>query len=229
VELKQSNLLQSLKEVQQFLDENSAELPGVADTGIKKKFDETVNELMKLGETQTAAEIAGQTATRRLAVITQELIEHHMSHVANIAALELPPGPALAPLSFPSEFQKGERLVARARGMATAAEEFKSTFLNAGLPQDFIEKLRGTADELSALIGERKQSVAARGAATKLLRSNIRDARKLVKVLNGFVKTAARGNKKLLLAWSILKRLRQPAIPATPTETPASTPTGAAT
>jgi hypothetical protein len=227
VELRQSNLLQSLNEVQKFIDEHAAELPGVGESGMKKKFDETLAELARLGETQTAAELAAMSATRRVNVITQDLIEHHMSHVANIAAISLPPGLELAPLALPSEFQRGERLAAKARGMATAAQKFESTFIDAGLPKDFIQRIREEASSLSALIVERKQSVAARGAATKLMRTNIREARKLVKVLNGFVKTAAKGNTELLLTWRILKRLRRPAVVTPVVQTTVPTPTGA--
>lgn len=231
MELKQSNTLQSLKEVQKFLDEHSAELPGVNDTGMRKKFDEVVAELTRLAATQTSADIGALTATREVAVITQDLVQHHMAHVANIASLELPPGPALAPLALPSDNQKGERLAARARGMATAAEKFASTFISAGLPADFIEQLRQSANALSKLIVERKQNAATRGAATKLMRTNIKEARKMVKVLNGFVRTAAKGNTELLITWRILKRLRQPAVaaPVAATEATPSTPAGAAT
>jgi hypothetical protein len=119
--------------------------------------------------------------------------------------------------------QTGERLAAKARGMATEAEKYEGAFVTAGLPGDFIKQLRDAADALTSLISQRKQSAAERGAATKLLRAELREAKKVVLVLDGFVKTAAKDNPKLLVTWKILKRLRRQTV--TPPEAPVTTET----
>jgi hypothetical protein len=209
VQLKQSGILQGLKDMQKFLDERAAELPGLGETGMRKKLDDITADLTSLAATQTSSGLASMSLTMKINALTKDLIDHHMSHVARIAAVELPPGPELVPLGMPKKYVAGERLVARARGMATQAVKFESTFITAGLPKDFIKQLRDAADTLSALFSDRKQNVADRGAATKLLVTNIQEVRKVVKVLDGFVKTTAKDNPRLLVTWKILKRLRQ--------------------
>ena len=230
MDLKQSNRLQWLKEVQKFLDERAAELPGLSTTGMRKKFDDAVEEVSKLAATQTSADLRAMSTTRRLHSLTAALIEHHMTHVARIAKVALPPGPELVPLGLPKRAVTGERLAARARGMATEAQKYESTFVAAGLPSDFIQQLRDSADALTGLISQRKQSIAERGAATKLLGTEIREACRVVRVLDGFVKTTGKDNPKLLVTWNIVKKQKQQ------TYTPASadsedaiaTPAGAA-
>jgi hypothetical protein len=193
-------------------------------------FDETVEELKQLAATQTAADLRAMSSTRKIHSLTTDLIEHHMKHVARVAAVALPPGPELVPLSLPKKPVKGERLAARARGMATEAKKNEATFIDAGLPLDFIQQLRDAADSLSGLISQRKQSIADRGAATKMLNRQVNEAGKVVKVLDAFVRTTGKDNQKLLETWKILKRPRQQASTTTsaesqPTDT---TPTGAA-
>jgi hypothetical protein len=99
---------------------------------MRKRFDEYVEELTRLADTQTAADLAAMSATRRVYGLTQALINHHMTHVARIAAVELPPGPELATLAMPKSTITGERLASKARGMATQAAKCESTFIAAG-------------------------------------------------------------------------------------------------
>ncbi len=226
---QQSDTLQSLKEVQRFLVDRAAELPGLSETGMRKKFDDTVTELSKLAATQTSADLRAMSTTRKIYSLTTDLIEHHMSHIARIAAVTLPPGPELAPLALPKKrIQAGERLAAKARGMATEAEKYEAIFVDAGLPSDFIQQLRDAAEALTSLISLRKQSVAERGAATKLLRAQTSEAKKVVRVLDGFVQTAAKGNTKLLVTLKILKRLRRQSVTSPDAPISSQTSTGAA-
>jgi hypothetical protein len=94
--------------------------------------------------------------------------------------------------------------------MATEALKHESTFIEAGLPGDFVKQLRDTADTVSALIAERRQRVAERAAATEQLITQIREARRVVRVLDAFVLTTGKDNVELIVAWKILKRVRQP-------------------
>jgi hypothetical protein len=227
---QQSNTLEWLKEIQKFLDERAAELPGLSATGMRKKFDDTVEEVAKLAATQTSADLRAMSTTQRIRGLTTALIDHHMTHVARVAKVALPPGPELVPLGVPKRAVTGERLAARARGMATEAQKYESTFVQAGLPSDFIQQLRDAADALTGLIGQRKQSAAERGAATKLLTTEIKEAKKVVQVLDAFVKTTGKNNAKVLVTWKIVRKRRQQASTPTPAneQEAIATPTGAA-
>jgi hypothetical protein len=224
VDITQSNLLQSLKEVQKFLDEHGPRLGVVNQTGARKKLDDAVVEITQIAAVQAGAGMAARSATRTLLGLTASLVNHHMKPIARIAAAELPPVPELAPLSLPKENQTGERLVALARGMAAEAAKYESTFVHAGLPLDFIKQLDAAADALAAAVGYRKQRLGERGGATEMLDVQLKAARKVVKVLDAFVKTAGKDDVSLLASWKIVKRLRQPstkapaatAIPAAP-------------
>lgn len=229
MQIRQGNILQSLKSIQRFLDDHSAELAGIAETGARRKLDDLVTKLSGTAVVQSGSRLAARSATRKLRVLTQALLDHHMAPIARIAKAELPPTPALAPLGMPKARETNERLVALARAMAGEAAKFRDTFIHAGLPEDFIEQLRAAADALAVFLGERKQYEADRGAATKTIITTLAEARKVVDVLDSFVKTRAQHDASLRAAWKIVKRLPRTAVITKPaaTTTPALTAGGA--
>lgn len=234
MELRQGQMLLTLKEIQSFLDSHAAQLGGLAETGARKKLDQSIAALTSLATAQSGNSFAEQSATQRQRGLTRALVVDHMEPIAVIAAADLPPTPEIAPLAMPKKSMTGERLVARARGMAVEAAKFEATFVQAGLPQDFVKQLLDAADALAGAVTERKQYRADRGAATKGMPQGLIAANKVVRVLDRFVKKTAREDAQLLAAWKIVKRnprrRGQKATPATTAATevaatPVTTPT----
>lgn len=209
MEIRQGNILQSLKAVQRFLDDHSAELAGIAETGARKKLDDLVTKVSGTAVVQTGSHLAAKSATRKLRVLTKALLEYHMAPIARIAKAELPPTPEIAPLGMPKSRETRERLVAKARAMVSEARKFEPTFIEAGLPKDFIAELQAAADALGAFLGERRQYEADRGSATGMLAERLAEARKVVDVLDSFVTTRAKDDPSIRSAWKIVKRLPQ--------------------
>lgn len=221
MEIRQGNILQSLKAVQRFLDDHSAQLAGIAETGARKKLDDLVITVSGTAVVQTGSHLAAKSATRKLRVLTKALIDYHMAPIARIAKAELPPTPEIEHLGMPKSRETRERLVAKARGMAAEARKFEAAFIEAGLPADFIAQLEAAANALGAFLGEREQYEADRGSATDMLAERLAEARKVVDILDSFVTTRAKDDPSIRSAWKIVKRLPRIASVSKPQESSA--------
>lgn len=207
---RQSDLLLSLKEIQSFLDEHSAKLPGINRSGTRKKLDAAVVELAEAAVIQSGSALAAKSATSKQNILVQQLRDEHMWPIARLAAIELAPLPEISPLAMPKGTQTGERLVADARGMADEAEKFEPTLIEAGLPGDFLEEIRGAADALADWLVMRKQHRAKGGGATEVMTRQVAQARKIIRGLDVCVRKEGKEDTALLGAWKVVKRLRQP-------------------
>lgn len=209
MELTQARKLQSLKEIQRFLDDHASALGGLASTGMRRRLDQSIISLARMATAQTSNALASQSATQKVRLLTGELLTYHMAPISRIAGIALPHLPELGPLGMPPARETGERLVAVARGMAAEAAKYQTTLVQAGLPDDFIGRLTEATEALAVAIADRKQRQAHRGAATRLLARGLVEARKVVNVLDAFVKAAARGDDTMLATWKIVKRQRK--------------------
>jgi len=222
----QGSIMESLRAVQAFLDDNADRLAAVVKTGARQKLDDAIAELSGHASDQTGSNLTAQSATQKKRALRQALLRDHMAPIARIARAELPPTPAMEPLKMPKGKPTVERLVALAEGMAKAAAPFTDTFVSAGLPTDFVAQLNAASDALVGAVNERTQSRGRRGGATTGLKDKLSRARKIVHVLDAFVKTAAIDDPALLANWNAIKRVRKtPTRPATPATTPATTAT----
>ena len=86
----QGSTLQSLRNVQAFLDANADKLAGVVKTGARKQLDDAVAELSSHASEQEGSNLASQSATRRQRSLRAALIRDHMEPIARIARAELP-------------------------------------------------------------------------------------------------------------------------------------------
>ena len=206
----QGNTLQSLRAVHAFLDENAAKLAGVVNSGARQKLDDTIAQLATHASDQTGHNLAAQGATQKKAALRAALLRDHMAPIARIAAAELPASPEVEPLKMPRGTPATETLASLAYGMAQAAAPFSAAFIAAGLPQDFVAQLTGAADAMVAAINEHTQSRGKRGGATMGLKEELSKGRKIVHVLDAFVKSALKDDPPLLANWNMVKRVQRP-------------------
>jgi hypothetical protein len=238
VQTTQGSTLESLLFVQAFLNDNVEKLAGIAKTGARQKLDDAIAELSAHATDQTGHNLAAQGATKNTRALRVVLLRDHMAPIARIARADLPPTPAIEPLKMPKGKPTTAKLAKLADGMAQAAAPFADAFVSAGLPPDFVAQLNGATDALLASVVENSQNRGKRHRATTGLKQRLSAARKIVHVLDAFVKTALKDDPALLANWNLVKRVRRTGSraatpetppPATPTATPSAQPTASAT
>jgi nucleotide-binding universal stress UspA family protein len=240
----QGTTLQSLRAVQGFLDQNAEKLAAIVKSGARQKLDEAVIELAGHVSMQSGSHLAAQGATQRHRSLRQALIRDHMAPISRVARADLPRTPEVEPLKMPRGRPTAERLAAAAYGMAKAAVPFSEVFTFAGLPSDFVDELNAATDAMLIAVNDRTKSRGLRGGATKGLSQKLAAGRRIVHVLDAFVKSALNDDPALLANWNVIKRVQRPAgrsqailapstlapsagIPAAPMPIPAPTPTAA--
>lgn len=225
----QGNMLQSLRAVEAFLDANAATLTGVVSTGARQRLTAAIGALSAHVSDQTGSALTSQGSTKNQHLVREALLRDHMTPVARIARADLPQTPQIAPLRMPRGRPTAPRLAAAANGMAQAAAPYANVFISAGLPTDFIAQLTGAADDLVTALDERTQIRGKRKGATKGLKDSLSAGRKIVHILDAFVKSALKDNPALLASWNTVKRVRRTGARAASATAPApaSTPTPA--
>lgn len=214
----QGSMLQSLRTVDAFLEEHADKLAGVVSSGSRQKLNDAIAELQSHAAEQTGSGLASQGATRKQLALRKALLRDHMAPIARIAKADLPQTPEIEPLRMPKGRPSIEKLAAAAYGMANAAAPFIGVFTTAGLPADFIAQLGNAADALVLSLSERSQSRGRQSGATKGLKSMLSAGRRIVHVLDAFVKSALKDDPALLANWNSVKRVQLVAVrPATPT------------
>jgi hypothetical protein len=205
----QGNMLQSLRTVQAFLEENAATLTDVVKTGARQRLDDAIAELSVHVTDQTGSALASQGATLKQHTLRRALLHDHMAPISRIARSDLPQTPEIEPLKMPRGRSTTEKLAAAAFGMAKAATPFAGVFIAAGLPADFVARLDAAADALVVSLSDRAQSRGKRSGATKGLKSQLASGRKIVHILDAFVKSALKDDPALLTNWNAVKRVRK--------------------
>jgi hypothetical protein len=224
MQTRQGAVLESLRNVETFLDEHAERLADVVDTGARRKLDELLAELETHASDQVADNLGAQGALNTTQMLHRRLRRWHMRPIARIARSDLPETTAIEPLKMPKGKPTAERLVAYAEGMAQAAAPFAGTFVAAGLPSDFIARLKTATNELRTAVNARVQHRGRQVGATTGLKQKLSSARRLVQVLDVFVETALDGDEPLLASWKIVKRVRRIASqPKTPVVVATST------
>lgn len=214
MQTRQGSMLQSLRNVETFLGQHAEVLGNVVQSGARQRLADAIAALSTHVSGQAGSGVASRGSTQRHYALRQTLIRDHMAPVARVAAADLPRTPELAPLRMPAQNLPAEKLAAAAYGMADGARPFTGVFTAAGLPADFIEQLVAAADAMTSALDERAQKQSAQRGATTGLRASLTAGRRIVHVLDAFVRTALKDDPALLSAWNGAKRVR--VIPPTP-------------
>jgi hypothetical protein len=196
--------------VETFLDAHADRLADVVKTGARQKLSDAITALDTHASDQSGGLLAAQGATQKKDSLRQALLRDHMAKIARIAAADLPSTPELEPLRMPKGKPTAEKLAALAAGMANTAEPYSSVFIAAGLPTDFIAQLKAATDAMTGTIAERTSSRGRRSGATVGLKQKLSDGRKIVHILDAFVKSALKDDPALLRNWDLVKRVPRP-------------------
>ena len=159
-------MLESLRSVEQFLDDNAEKLASVVNTGTRQRLTAAIADLSTHASEQTGSNLAAQGATQKKEALRLALLRDHMAPIARIAAADIPNLPELSPLRMPRGKPTAEKLASYAYGMGAAATPFADTFTKAGLSADFVAQLSAAADAVVGVVANRTTSQAS-GAAPR--------------------------------------------------------------
>lgn len=226
----QEVVLETLRRIQRFLEDNDAALGAVNQSSARKRLDETVTQIGSHAVAQVAGRRTAEGETAKQQALRLELRSDHMRPVAVIAGQKLREQPEFKLLRMPPWNVRGARLTAAARDMANAAEKYMDLFVQEGLPSDFVAQLRTAADELDQSIDVRGQGRGQRAGATVGLQAETKRARGLIRVLDSAVRPKLGTNDELLRQWQLASHIQrtrtsQKATPAGETSTAAATTT----
>jgi hypothetical protein len=113
-------------------------------------------------------------------------------------------------LKVPSRRVGYEKLIAHITGFANRAEEHKAKFVEAGLAEDFVERLRGQIKALEKTLAEKAELSGRRSAATAGAALEFSRAREMVRMLDSMVAPILVGTGRLA-SWKSLSRfVREP-------------------
>lgn len=230
MQTRQGITLQSLRSSRDFIEAHPAELPGVTASGSRKKLDVAITDLATHMADQNGGTVSVQSGTKRVHALRVALVQLHMAPIAAIASVELQETKELMPLRMPKGTPTTERLVAAARGMSQVAAQTPDVFISAGLPLDFIARLDAARDALLQAKDARKRTSGKTSGATLGVRTRLREARRIVHVLDKLVRAELAGQPLLLKDWTLSRRLpRARTGSATAATTPPATPPAAST
>ncbi len=236
-------VLNMLVRVQRFLNLNGDTLGTINESGYRAILDEAVTTLGESDVTQAGSKraVAAQVAKER--VLRNALKVNNMRPIATVAAAQLRQVPEFLALKMPPVRTTSRALVASAGAMAEAAATYSATFVDAGLPTNFLTALNSSRDALNSAINSRSTTKSTLTGATASIAAEASRGRQAVKVLDSLVEPLIAGNVALLTQWQTAKRIggkaqpianssidaaaKGPVIPTAPTasSTPAVQPT----
>jgi hypothetical protein len=222
---RQGNVLHTLLAVRQFIRDKAAQLGSVVTAGSIQKLDDTIAKLQATVTEQSTADLQAQGATQSQQALRKALIRDHMSKIARIAVVAgLPPEPELAALRLPSANISLPRLAAAAQGMAGVVTQHASVFTDFGVTPDFVAELQTAATDMEGAKVTQNARKAVRAGATKGLKDELANGRKIVSVLDSFVKSALKDDPATLAGWNTAKRISHAGKKAAPATTPVTPP-----
>jgi hypothetical protein len=212
---RQSHVLETLRQVQVFLDANATAI-GPAFASSRRNLDDVVTQLTTYANAQEVGTISSRGETAKQRALRDALREDHMEPIAEVARQKLRDVPEFRALVMPPSNATSTQLIARATAMAEAAQAHEQVFKEIGLPDDFIASLRTLAAEVAQSIDDRKQHASKRSGATAGLDAEEKRGRGVLRLINALVVPRLRKSEALLAEWRSAKRVpRKPGPVAT--------------
>jgi hypothetical protein len=209
----QKRIYDTGRRIQAFLDTNNSLLNGINKSGMRSELDSVLAALGEISGKQAAGRVKAieQTAVQR--GLLSALRRNHMQPIASVARMKARTIPNLKAMTMASQDTPIMSLLAHAHGMAGAAQPYARVFVDAGLAEDFIAKLRAAADAVQASIDTRAAARAQRFAAMETLGQLENGARLVLKALNALIVpilSADVAHSGRLAEWRNVRRIDSP-------------------
>ena len=207
--LVQGTRLMKFRAVQTFLDTHAGQLPRLRENPARKRFDVLVNEVERYCIDQEATRIGRLSQTRLCQALRRALFREHIAPIVAMAQSVLVPDVCAALVDMPRGNSPVPILLAAASGLGKAVETHERAFIEAGLPDDFLARLRDAIDALGGAYSHRNFLRSSRVGATAGIAHKLRDAQSVVRVLGTLVRAEARTEAPLLTAWHAVAEPRR--------------------
>lgn len=221
---QQNAVLITLRQVQQFLDDNSGALTPLNPTA-RKQLDAVTDQLSALSVEQETGIRGSRGETSRGRALRLSLRQNHMAPIAEIAKYFLQSVPEFSSLTLPAMNVSAQALVASASSMADAATPHAQTFTDNGLSTTFLDELRVAAKAVNDSIVERGNLQGRRNGATAGLAAAEKRGRTMLRVFNALLLKQIGDNAQLRRKWTTATAIPQKPGPTANVQSPA-TPAG---
>ena len=201
--------IESLRAVQNFLDDNAHRLGDINDSGARRTLDGVVRDTLICAVDQKGEELRARSETQRYQSLRRVLVRNHLLPLVRTAQCELADRPGLEAFRMPRGNPGAVRLAAEARGFAKSAAAFSAIFIAAGAKATFLADLNAATDAMMESFHARSQHRGKRYGATRGLANKLRAGRKLVLLLGTRVRIAVEDDAELLAAWSAISRTKR--------------------
>ena len=204
----QSRVLEAIRRARDFLDKYTTLLDVVNKSGARKTLDDVVTQLTEnaVNQDNGARVSKGETANQR--TLRLAIRFNYIKPINEVAKLKLRDVPNFKKtFAMPPSDARGPRIAAAAVAMADAATPFAQTFIDAGLPADFITQLRDAAETLNVSLDNRAQGQGKRAGASRGLRQEERRGRGVLKLLDALVIPKLGTNDKLIAEWNTARKI----------------------
>jgi hypothetical protein len=206
MQLKYSQFLAALRQAQNFLDTNTAVLGTINASGARQELDAAATQLEALGETQGSQLRQGHGKRTNELRLARALRRQHMRPIVRIARAKVPKVAQLSAMSLPPIRTNSTALATQAGEIADAVQPNAQVFVDAGLPADFIARMRAAAALFVQSIGGKGAHRTQRIGATTALDQQVQQAKRVVAVLDGLVRAQLDEQEPLVSAWRSASR-----------------------
>jgi hypothetical protein len=205
------------RRVQGFLDAQAAVIGTAVPAPLRAKLDDAVTKLAGFQAEQGASDSAAKGETAKQQLLRETIYLNFLYPIEGIAKKHLRGVTEFPSLVVSSTFKASNKLLAKAGEAADAAATYEKTFVDNGLPPDFLAQLRAGVAQVTASVNARAQDLTQRVAATAGLVAADKALRATVDTMNRSLKAALRSNSAILAGWTATKLIRQPVVTPLPT------------
>lgn len=182
------------------------EFGDLRNNGTYRELGRLLDSIDRRATDQVSEAIAGKGASQTWLEVRDDLIVSHMRPIARIARVLEADRPALQALRMPNSYRGVSALSSHAIGMGVEAAKWKDDFIAMGLPADFVEQLNAAVQRFKVASATPREHRAARRGATDGAQAELKQAKKWLRVLDAFVKSAVPNDVALLAEWRAVKR-----------------------
>ena len=230
----QKRTYQSLLRVDSFLRDVEATVPdpdpdepdGLQIAPHREALARLVERIGRHATEQDATVRLGRVETKRRQALMQQLRNWYMRPIAEVARTTLDPDPSADPeqapsagagqaaprelaLRMPRRRIDATALIAAAGAMAQAAAPHRELLVRQGLPPDFVERLHRAAATVQRTMVARSEQVARRAGATAGVAADLRQGRRLVRLVDAFIARRLSVDPVRMAEWRSVKRVAQ--------------------
>jgi hypothetical protein len=212
------------RRVQGFLDAQAAIIGTAVPAPLRAQLDASVTQIAALQATQGANASAAKGETAKQKLLRGDLYAHLLNPVGGVARKQLRGVTEFPSLTVSAAFRESNKLLAKATELADAAAKYEKTFIDNGLPADFIAQVQAGVAAITASVVARGSDLTQRVTATAGMKVADKAARATIDTMNRALKKVLTANPALLAGWMAAKLVRQPVVTPLPTGS-VSTPT----